>query len=410
MGRVAPVGIITDQDDSIKLALQKVMPQTIHRYCIWHIMAKLQVKFRGVADYNKVINEWKGVVYDSLDIATFEMNWAALIAEHGFEGNRWLRDLYSEREKWVPMYLNHTFWAEMISTQRSEGMHAYFDEYLHSRCMLTQFMEQYEMAIGKKIQKEFHADFESKNKIRRCLTEYKWEAQFQEVYTNSIFKRVQDNIERMKYCFVQYDQESQQEGLYIQYVVEYRRNGEYLECNCRNFEFKGLLCCHIFEVIRTLRMKSVNERYILRRWRKDALRKCSSIFFSGGYPHMTDEYKRYQELEKLFLVTADLVIGDGEKTEFAKSTIDAMNKSIENWGKVLANNADEQWSSQVSRKRSSQANENAPILNPQVTRTKGRPTERRFRSCSERGGRRGRGRTTTVAGRGRGSQVAPSLD
>ncbi|KAH6767260.1 hypothetical protein C2S52_018243 [Perilla frutescens var. hirtella] len=148
------------------------------------------------------------------------------------------------------------------------------------------------------------------------------------------------------------------------YVVEYRRNGEYLECNCRNFEFKGLLCCHIFEIMRTLRLKSVNERYILRRWRKDVLRKCSSIFFFGGYPHMTDEYKIYQELKKFFLVTTYLAIGDGEKTEFAKSTIDAMNKSIENWGKVSANNADEQRSSQVSRKMSSQVNENTPILNP----------------------------------------------
>ncbi|KAH6760357.1 hypothetical protein C2S51_017306 [Perilla frutescens var. frutescens] len=251
------------------------------------------------------------------------------------------------------------------------------------------------MAIGKKIHKEFHADFESKNKMRRCLTEYKWEAQFQEVGIekyNVLKTKIINNFYRRDYI----------------YVVEYRRNGEYLECNCRNFEFKGLLCCHIFEVMRTLHLKSVNERYILRRWRKDVLRKCSSIFFSGGYPHMTDEYKRYQELEKFFRVTADLVIGDGEKTEFAKSTIDAMNKAIENWDKVPANNADEQRSSQISRKRSSQVNENMTILNPQITKTKGRPTEKRIRSCLERGSHRGRGRMTTVAGRGRGSRVAPS--
>ncbi|KAH6763044.1 hypothetical protein C2S52_020477 [Perilla frutescens var. hirtella] len=237
------------------------------------------------------------------------------------------------------------------------------------------------MAIRKKIQKKFHADFESKNKMRRCLTEYKWETQFQEVYTNSIFKLVQDNIERMKYCFVQYDQESQQVGIEkyniletkiinnfyrrnYTYVVEYRRNGEYLECNYRNVKFKVLLCCHIFEVMGTLCLKSVNERYIWRRWRKDVVRKCSSIFFSGGYLHMTDEYKRYQGLEKFFLVMADFVIGDGEKTEFAKLTTDAMDKSIENWSKVPANNADEQRPSQVNRKRSSQVNENTSILNP----------------------------------------------
>ncbi|KAL8473299.1 hypothetical protein ACS0TY_030218 [Phlomoides rotata] len=55
----------------------------------------------------------------------------------------------------------------MLSTQRSEGMHTYFDDYMHSRCSLKEFMEQYEVAIGKKIKKEFIVDFESKNNVKK---------------------------------------------------------------------------------------------------------------------------------------------------------------------------------------------------------------------------------------------------
>ncbi|KAH6810959.1 hypothetical protein C2S51_024721 [Perilla frutescens var. frutescens] len=56
---VHPTSIITNQCESIKNALKDIMPYSIYRYYIWHIMAKLPVKFRCVPDYNKVIDEWK---------------------------------------------------------------------------------------------------------------------------------------------------------------------------------------------------------------------------------------------------------------------------------------------------------------------------------------------------------------
>ncbi|KAH6783091.1 hypothetical protein C2S52_008050 [Perilla frutescens var. hirtella] len=333
MGGVAPICIITDQDESIKQELHEVMPDTIHR----------------------------------LDKDTFETKWGEFLVEHHLENNKWLQDLFSEREKWVLVYLNHTFWVGMISTQRSEGMHAYFDEFLHSRCTLTQFMEQYEMAIGSKIQKEFHTDFDSKNRMRMCLTEYKWEAQFQKVYTNLIFHRLQDIIERMKYCFVSADEESHQAGIEkyrvletrimndffrkdYTYTVEYQRNGHYLECSCKNFEFRGLLCCHIFETLRTLRIDNVNERYIMRRWRKDVHRPCSSIFFSGGYPHMTDDYKEYQELEKYFQRCTDLAFGNKTMTTFMKAKFKSITEALEKWN----NPSKGKEASQRGQERSSQ--------------------------------------------------------
>ncbi|KAH6760673.1 hypothetical protein C2S51_017622 [Perilla frutescens var. frutescens] len=140
----------------------------------------------------------------------------------------------------------------------------------------------------------------------------------------------------MKYCFVSADEESHQAGIekyrvletriindfFIKdytYTVEYRRNGNYLECSCKNFEFRGLLCCHIFETLRTLRIDNVNER------------PCSSIFFSGGYPHMTDNYKEYQELEKYFQRCTDLAFGNKVMTTFMKAKFKSITEALEKW-------------------------------------------------------------------------------
>ncbi|KAL8456719.1 hypothetical protein ACS0TY_034822 [Phlomoides rotata] len=56
-------------------------------------------------------------------------------------------------------------------------------------------MEQYEVAISKKIQKEFMVDYDSKMKVKKCKTNFPWERQFQKDYTNAIFGKVQEEID-----------------------------------------------------------------------------------------------------------------------------------------------------------------------------------------------------------------------
>ena len=83
--------------------------------------------------------------------------------------------MYSEKESWVPVYLNHRFWDEMASTQRSESMHAYFDSFVHSRGTLKQFVDQYEIALSEKVNKEFIVDFNSRNTQVFYFSHFKWE-------------------------------------------------------------------------------------------------------------------------------------------------------------------------------------------------------------------------------------------
>ncbi|XP_058006730.1 protein FAR-RED IMPAIRED RESPONSE 1-like [Hevea brasiliensis] len=159
MEDVHPNSILTDQCESMRKAIREVMPNTRHRFCLWHILCKVPEKFKGVTDYDSACLEFKAVIYDSLTIEMFERNWNEFVVKHGLERNEWLSKLYVDREYWVPIYLNHTFWAGMVSTQRSESMHAYFDRYVNSMSTLKQFVEQYEIAMCDKNEKEFYADF-----------------------------------------------------------------------------------------------------------------------------------------------------------------------------------------------------------------------------------------------------------
>ncbi|KAF2320951.1 hypothetical protein GH714_032161 [Hevea brasiliensis] len=73
MGGRAPSAIMTYQCESMKSIIREVMPNTTHRFCIWHILCKVPEKLRGV------------------------------------QGNEWLLKLYNERQFWVPVYVNHIF-------------------------------------------------------------------------------------------------------------------------------------------------------------------------------------------------------------------------------------------------------------------------------------------------------------
>ncbi|WMV46779.1 hypothetical protein MTR67_040164 [Solanum verrucosum] len=72
MGNVPPTTILTDQCESIKASIAEVFLDTIHRYCIWHIMTKLPAKLKGVLDFKIAKAEFKSIIYINITIYEFE--------------------------------------------------------------------------------------------------------------------------------------------------------------------------------------------------------------------------------------------------------------------------------------------------------------------------------------------------
>ncbi|RYR04191.1 hypothetical protein Ahy_B06g083803 [Arachis hypogaea] len=98
-----PKGIITDQCKALADAIRKVLPDTVHRWYIWHIMKKSQFKLRGYARYEELNAKMNHIVYNSPSADSFEVDWAKFIKEF---------DLVDEQKVFWENVVYHTFIVE----------------------------------------------------------------------------------------------------------------------------------------------------------------------------------------------------------------------------------------------------------------------------------------------------------
>ncbi|CAA0827173.1 Protein FAR1-RELATED SEQUENCE 5 [Striga hermonthica] len=201
MSGCRPKGIITDQCNAMKNAIEIVFgDSTRHRLCLWHIMKKIPEKLSGHSNYEGIKNFMQALVYDALTEDEFDSGWLMMIDGYNLHDNEWLQRLYADRKRWVPAYVKSSFWVGMSTTQRSEGMNAFFKGFVNHKTTLKQFIALYEQALKRKVEKETVADYESWNSRFDCLSNYDIEKQFQSAYTNVKFREFQDELRDKFYC------------------------------------------------------------------------------------------------------------------------------------------------------------------------------------------------------------------
>ncbi|KAF5465464.1 hypothetical protein F2P56_015474 [Juglans regia] len=232
--------------------------------------------------------EWlfEKCVYDSLSKHEFEERWCHMLDTYGLHENAWLGSLYSDRRSWVPAYVRDTFWAGMSTTQRSESMNAFFDDYVNSKTTLKQFVDQYDSALRRKVENEAIADFNSFNTEIPCISRYPLEKQFQKGgrYTFVVADEVQVHDDLLKRA---------------NYTVKIDEDPFDVKCSCKLFEFKGILCRHVLRILTQLGKSTVTSKYILDRWRKDVKRKYT--FFKSNYDTSSNHNaRRYDRIQNCF--------------------------------------------------------------------------------------------------------------
>ncbi|XP_028085338.1 protein FAR-RED IMPAIRED RESPONSE 1-like [Camellia sinensis] len=286
-----PKAIIIDQCRAMQNAIEIIFPQARHRWCLWHIMKEIPEKLQGHSQYESIKVALSNTVYDSFTKDEFEEYWEAMIENFNLNDNEWLGILYHERHRWIPAYIKDIFWAGMSTTQRSESMNAFFDGYVNSNTTLKQFVEQYDNALRSKVENETKADFKSCNKLYDCLMVYRLEKQFRAAYTNSKFKEVQLEMKRLVYCRANLIKEKGAictyhvreavvvgEGMKkVEFVVYFNSIECELQCMCRLFEFRGIMCAHSLCVLIDRSIYEVPNKYIVSRWRKDLERGYTCI-------------------------------------------------------------------------------------------------------------------------------------
>ncbi|RYR45585.1 hypothetical protein Ahy_A07g031414 [Arachis hypogaea] len=199
---------------------------------------------------------------------SFDRNWNDFLLNFGLVDNKWLSgsvglksaaevlcwvyyaDLYANRHIWVPIYLDHHFWAGMRSTQRSESMHSFFNK---------------EQAERESDAADFHT-------VIPCATKSSIEAQFQDVYTHQKFRKVQAQFRGKVNCITRLTNsalgysvyevgEQVSNSIFNKFVVTYDSVAADVKCQCLLFESRGILCRHVLSVLSFEQSKKVKRRH-----------------------------------------------------------------------------------------------------------------------------------------------------
>nr|XP_017225183.1 PREDICTED: protein FAR1-RELATED SEQUENCE 1-like [Daucus carota subsp. sativus] len=386
----APKAIITDQDKAMQIAIAEIFSEARHRWCLWHIKKKLSEKLKGYEEYDSIKFFLKNAVYNSLSRDEFEESWNNMIERFELQDNEWLTGLYSERCRWVPIYVKDIFWAGMSTTQRSESMNSFFDGYVNSKTTLKQFVEQYDNALASKVEKENQEDFNSYNSMYPCITDYEMEKRIQSLYTNSKFKEFQQELKGKLYCevFPIQNDSSKYEVVedcrfgekrrHVSYKVDFKEVDGEVIYNCKLYEFRGILCRHAISVLIHKRVYEIPSKYIMSRWRKDIKRCHTRVKISYNTMAVNIETQRFEKMCEAFFKVAKMAMDSDSKCE----------KVVE-WTGKLKNFFDDHTSSDAAQPCVNDGgttigtetlnNDHPNIIDPVIVRGKGRsPTNRKI--------------------------------
>ncbi|XP_058218232.1 uncharacterized protein LOC131329164 [Rhododendron vialii] len=155
-----PKMIITDQDLAMTKAIACALPNTFHRYCIWHIVSKFSEK----------------------------------IGKCNLSSHQLLRSMYEIHERWVLAYTRHIFSAHMTSSQRAEISHSFIKRYLSEDNSMYEFVTRFDRALARIRHNELDFDHKDINEKPVLKTSRLMEKKMSELYTLHSFKKFQEEI------------------------------------------------------------------------------------------------------------------------------------------------------------------------------------------------------------------------
>ncbi|KAI3813106.1 hypothetical protein L1987_17822 [Smallanthus sonchifolius] len=285
----APKVIVTDQDPAMKKAIQEVLPNSRHRLCMWHIWEKLSAKLGPVVcnttDFKKELAE---IVWtDFITRVEFEERWHSIISHYGLSDHVWLSDIYNIRQNWIPVfYLEENLSGLMRTTSRSESENHFFNQFCNPKSTLVEFFSHFETAIEAQRYEHRKNDHESRYTEPDMWSKFVLEKQAAQIYTRTIFLDQQLEIDdAINSCasatrqkvgdFMKFEIEDLLQPCTSHFEVMFRNEDQTITCSCRRFEQFGLLCRHIFYVLRLCFVREFPKKYIVRRWRREAITNTS---------------------------------------------------------------------------------------------------------------------------------------
>ncbi|XP_006664437.1 protein FAR1-RELATED SEQUENCE 5-like [Oryza brachyantha] len=279
MGGKAPGSLVTDQNRAMKAAIGKVFPNSFHRFCKWYILSRTKQKLcHAYSEHPALRDELESCVIGSETISTFEASWMSIIEKYDLRKNTWLQAIYNIRQKWVPLYMMDTFFAEISPTHKLETMNDFYKKYFNTKTTLEVFLNQLDLTMASRYENEAQADIDT---WFEATTKTAWpiEKQAASTYTKAVFSKFQEEFTESLGYIIQKTEDGSISKFSIRkdednpsdvFCVTYNASSKMAKCSCKYFEFSGILCRHILGVFVIVDPRTLPPDYFLKRWTRNA--------------------------------------------------------------------------------------------------------------------------------------------
>jgi len=344
MGGKAPVSIITDQDAAMRAAIELEFPDAIHRNCLFHIVSKAEILLGPALSGNeKFARDFYDIVYNPLTVEEFERLWQYMLNKHKVHHLKYLKAMYENRKKFIPVYFKDKFFPFICSTSRSEGTNAIFKDNVGPTSSLILFVQEFDRIV-KNIDEKGNLRDKNKAQEKALLhSTYTFERQARDCYNTQIFYRFQqlvkatgryqaDEVEKDRvYMIYKSEEHAKHEVRPRKYLVLVDLIQENYTCICARFQKDGILCVHVLRTLIQLNKHTIPEKYFIDRWRpveKKQVRNITTMVpaeLQGGSSTL-----RYNLLSNKFVGVASDACLSLERTNYMIGELDRIHSEIRN--------------------------------------------------------------------------------
>ncbi|XP_073121347.1 protein FAR1-RELATED SEQUENCE 5-like [Henckelia pumila] len=335
MPKGAPNVIITDQDRAMTKAIAHVFPQTVHRYCLWHILNKFLDKLDPI-NFRDHYRSIKNVIANCTTPDEFDKSWEEVIKSAKLEQNDWL----------TLMALRHQRHNELVS-------------------------DHIDVNENPKIKSKWPME----TQMVKVYTKKKW-VEFQSEMIESDGYHVQQvssiGVDSVVYNVINFHSCSSSKPR----VLTHDKQRDCVSCSCMKFDFEGIPCRHVLSFFRINQVSQLPYKYILKRWTRDAK---DGVIHVMGEENISDDPERFLMSRHARLsYKASILIDDASLTDEGTKFLEEQFNYIS--GKIKNMNNCRTFPNEIQMKRT--RDETPRIIDPSEVRTKG--CGKRLKSSKEK--------------------------
>ncbi|XP_042016230.1 protein FAR1-RELATED SEQUENCE 5-like [Salvia splendens] len=309
---------------------------------------KLPKNMLGSEERKKELNAC--VRSELIEPDAFEETWHAIMERYGLTNNDWFSSMFASRKFWVPVIFRDFSMSSLIkTTSLSESQNSFFKRYSKSRANLMLFYMNYNHALETQRSNNAKLEYYDSTKVPILRIELETEKHASTIYSGSAYNAIQEEI--VYACFslscatlgVSANREIEVYNINDKdsnsWTVTYSIGDDTYLCGCKKFERFGLLCSHIFCVLKYKFVKLIPEKLRGGRWLKSQFVKpIHGGFCDDKEIHLVVDKKKiaFKNLYALFIEIAQCIEGNIDQINAFAAIIEEGKKQLLGEGVVLS--------------------------------------------------------------------------